>query len=452
MIGAQEITVDLSQVYDPRRNGKQLLFHRAPETYKLFGGAMGGGKTAALINEGIALNFDYPGNFGLLMRKTWPSFRDTVLPQLEHFLDRRLIRDWNRSEKLIVYWNGSRVRYGGVGEHPDDWQKFMSGEYGWIALDQAEEFTEHEFLMLATRLRLNLPGLRPFFLLSCNPTDSWIKQRFIESSQPDHIFIPSFWTDNIANLPAGYIERMKQILPVELQDRYLRGDWSGIADPLAVFPCLKVKEAMERKVERGLPVVIGVDVARGGDDESVLALREGGRLEIFSQAQGHDTMRTTGEVWRCVQERILPAWGKALSEVTVQVDAIGLGSGVVDRLREVRKEKEAAFREQGFEIAFRIIEIIGSARARNRSRFRNLRAEVHWGAREALDWIELPGDSELSRQLLGIKYRLNSAGLIEIEPKEEIKKRLKKSPDRAEAVIYALAEVKPKGVGHVCTG
>ena len=96
-----ELTVDLSQRYNPRRNDKQVEFHSAPETYKLFGGAMGGGKTAALINEGIQLNLDYPGNFGLLMRKTWPSFRDTVLPQLEKFLDKNLVANWNQSEKIF---------------------------------------------------------------------------------------------------------------------------------------------------------------------------------------------------------------------------------------------------------------------------------------------------------------------------------------------------------------
>ena len=95
-------TVDLSKRYDPRTNDKQMLFHEAPETYKLYGGAMGGGKTGALINEGIRLNLNYPGNFGLLLRKTWPSFRDTELPQLEKFLDLALVADWNKSEKMIV--------------------------------------------------------------------------------------------------------------------------------------------------------------------------------------------------------------------------------------------------------------------------------------------------------------------------------------------------------------
>jgi len=443
-MSTQEITVDLSQIYDPRRNPKQLLFHQALETYKLFGGAMMGGKTAALINEGMALSFDYPGNFGLLMRKTWPSFRDTVLPQLEKFLDRRLVRDWNRSEKLIVLWNGSRIRYGGVGDAPDDWQKFMSGEYGWIALDQAEEFTEQEFLMLGTRLRLNLPGLRPFFLLSCNPTEGWIKQRFIEAIHPDHVFIPSFWTDNIANLPFGCIERMRELLPEELQNRYLKGDWSAVEESNSVYLYLKIKEAMERKVERSLPVEIGVDVARFGDDETVIPLREGAKVEIFSHARGHDTMRTVGEVWHCVQDRIVPVWGKGV-RVAVKVDADGLGAGVVDRLKELQEEKEKALG-----IKIEIVEIHGSAKPRNPMMFKNQRAEIHWGLRELLDDIALPRDPILAAQLIAIKYKRNSAGQIEIVDKGEIKKRLGQSPDRAEGVIYAFAEVKPKGVSHVC--
>ena len=170
MMGACEpLTVDLSQRYDPNRNSRQVEFHTAGETNKLYGGAMGGGKTAAIINECIQLLLDYPGNFGLLMRKTWPSFKDTVLPQLEKFMDRSLVSQWHHTDHLITLINGSKLRYGGIGPGEDDWQTFMGGEYGFIALDQAEEFMEHEFKMLSTRLRLNLPGIRYFFLLTCNP-------------------------------------------------------------------------------------------------------------------------------------------------------------------------------------------------------------------------------------------------------------------------------------------
>jgi len=470
MIEQQEITVDLTQVYDPRRNEKQPLFHQAPETYKLFGGAMGGGKTAALINEGIALSFDYPDNFGLLMRKTWPSFRDTVLPQLEKFLDRRLVEAWNLSEKLILFRNGSKIRYGGVGDAPDDWQKFMSGEYGWIALDQAEEFTEEEFRMLSTRLRLMLPGIRYFFLLSCNPTQGWIKRRFIESRLPDHVFIPSLPTDNARNLPTDYVPRMREVLGDKgLIQALLEGNWDAVEEPDNVYAYAKVVAAMAREAEPDEPVELGNDVARGGDDETVIALREGLRVRLASIAKGHDTMRTAGENWRIVRDEVLPRWGGRLKKIRIKVDADGLGAGVVDRLQEQRKEKEEeltdlilealpkarakALRDEGYKLKLEIAEIHGSGKPRRPAKFKNLRAEVHWALREVLDEVALPQDPELRAQLLSIKYRINSAGQVEIEPKDEIKKRLGKgpeehsgSPDRAEAVIYALADVRPREV------
>ena len=457
---ANELTVDLSQRYDPTRNAKQVEFHSAPETYKLFGGAMGGGKTAALINEGIQLNLDYPGNFGLLLRKTWPSFRDTVLPQLEKFLSMDLVANWNQSEKLIMMINGSRVRYGGMGDKPDDWEKFMSGEYGWIALDQAEQFTEKEFMMLATRLRLNLPGIHYYFLLSCNPNIGWIKERFIERNPGDHIFIPSLPTDNLANLPANYITKMKEILTPMLIKALLEGDWEAVGEPDNVYNYIAVQAAKKRRLAPGLPVEIGGDIARSGDDETTIFLREGLRISLFNKAQGHDTMRTTGEIWRCCQDRILPKWKDGIDLIKIKIDADGVGGGVVDRLKEQRSEKETLYtaaildmldteqrkkrEEEGYKLRIKIIEIHGAAKARDPVHYRNQRAEIHWGLRELLGDLDIPDDRELATQLMAIKYKQNSAGQIEIIPKEKIKEILGRSPDLAEGVIYSLAEVKQK--------
>lgn len=458
-------TVDLSQRYDPRRNKKQLLFHEAPETYKLYGGAMGGGKTAALINEGIQLNLDYRGNFGLLMRKTWPSFRDTVLPQLEKFLDPRLIADWNHSDKMILMKNGSRIRYGGTGDRPDDWEKFMSGEYGWIALDQAEQFTENEYIMLATRLRLNIPGIRYFFLLSCNPNIGWIKVRFLESNKKDHKFIPALPTDNIKNLPATYIEMMKDILTPQLIKALLDGDWEAVGEPDNVYTYLEIQKAVKRQLKVSLPVEIGVDVARSGDDESVIVLREGLRVRIHNQAQGHDLMRTTGEIWRCCRDKIIPKWGPELDKITIKVDADGLGAGVVDRLKEQRREKEEQYtamifkalskekREElekaEYKLRIKVLEIHGSGRSRDPAKFKNLRAEIHWGMHELLPELDLPLDSELSSQLMAIKYKINSAGQYEIMAKSKIKEKLGRSPDQAEGVIYSLAAIKAQSEARI---
>ncbi len=458
-------TVDLSTRYDPRRNKKQLLFHEAPETYKLFGGAMGGGKTAALINEGLQLNLDYPGNFGLLMRKTWPSFRDTVLPQMEKFLDPMLVLDWNHSDNMIIMTGGSKIRYGGIGDKPNDWEKFMSGEYGWIAVDQAEQFTENEFIMLATRLRLNIPGVRYFFLLSCNPNIGWIKERFIEKNMKDHVFIPSLPTDNKANLPATYIGMMKDILTPQLIKALLEGDWEAVGEPDNVYGYNDIQKAVKRRLKPSLPVEIGCDVARSGDDETVIALREGLRVRIYNQAQGHDTMRTTGEIWRCCHEKIIPKWGSNLDKINIKVDADGLGAGVVDRLKEQRREKEEQYTEMilkdvseekrekltkaGYRLRIKILEIHGSGKAREPAKFKNLRAEIHWGMHELLPELDLPLDRELTTQLMAIKYKVNSAGQYEIMGKSKIKEKLGRSPDQAEGVIYSLAALKSQSEARI---
>lgn len=453
-------TVDLSKRYDPRRNDKQMIFHAASETYKLYGGAMGGGKTGALINEGIQLNLDYPGNFGLLMRKTWPSFRDTDLPQLEKFLDLALVADWNKSEKMITMINGSRIRYGGVGDKPNDWEKFMSGEYGWIALDQAEQFTLMEFQMLATRLRLMIPGIRYFFLLSCNPNIGWIKEKFIESNLDDHVFIPALPEDNKENLPPGYIERCEQVLTPNQIKALLKGDWEAIGEPDNVYTYLEVQKAAKRRLEPSEPVEIGSDIARSGDDETTIFLREGLRIRLHSKAQGHDLMRTSGEIWKCCQDEIIPRWKDKLKKINIKIDADGLGAGVVDRLKEQRREKEKLYTdmilkmvdrkrreeliEEEYRIRIKILEIHGAGKAKEPAIYKNQRAEIHWGLRELMSDLDIPDNRELLTQLMAIKYKVNSAGQIEIVPKEKIKEKLGRSPDLAEGLIYSLADVKPQ--------
>ncbi len=397
---------------------RQAAFHAAPQMFKLYGGAMGGGKTWALAAEAIALSCDYPGNRGYICRNTNVDFTRTTLTVLDKLLrDAGLIAEHHKSSpSYYTLTNGSVIYYGGLDDSPDSEERLRSFDLGWFAIDEASETQERYFLTLASRLRLKVPGIRYFGLLATNPDPGWIKARFIDRKLADHVFIPALPADN-PHLPADYVARLKSIFPDDWQKRFVEGDWGAFEGMNCCFPYKDINIACGRVLPASDPKVMGVDVARFGDDESPIALREGpvgSFLEIVSKT---DLMTLTGKVVQHYREH---------APETINVDADGMGAGVVDRLTEQRLPVE---------------EIHGGGRAYEHERFANLKAEIYWGFRDRLiaGDIALPDDLELRAQLTSCTYKIRSSGQIEITSKDEMKKNGLRSPDRAEALIYAFA-------------
>lgn len=408
---------------------RQAVFHAAPEMFKLYGGAMGGGKTFALCAEGIALSCDYPGNRGYICRHELKSFKRTTLLVLEDMLERSgLIANHHQTDNYFLLKNGSTIYYGGLGDDVSAIEKLKSMELGWFAIDEASETSEKFFLMLASRLRLKLPGIHYYGLLASNPDSGWLKYRFIDKKQADHVFVPALPRDN-PHLPPDYVKRLQSIFPDEWQKRFIEGDWGAFEGTNTVFPYASIIAAVARDARPGTPKEIGVDVARYGDDESVIAFRAGQRYSILEHIKKSDLMHLTGRV---------VIWIKEQKPDAVKVDADGMGAGVVDRLKEQR---------------FDVQEIHGGNKAADSERFSNQKAEIYWGFRERLiaNDVALPDDLELQAQLTSCTYKIKSSGQIEITSKEEMKKAGLKSPDRAEAVIYAAAHISPS-VGWASSG
>ena len=180
---------------------------------------------------------------------------------------------------------------------------------------------------------------------------------------------------------------------------------------------------------------LGVDVARSGGDMTVIALRVGtGRGAVVSELRrtAHaDTMATTG--------RIMGVLNTTTPGVTAVVDVIGLGAGVVDRLRE----QGAAVEAFNASMAARV----GDHELRDRSGelgFTSMRSAAWWGLRERLDPdtgddLALPPDERLTGDLVAPKWRVLSGGRIQVESKDDIRKRLGRSTDDGDAVVMALA-------------
>lgn len=202
------------------------------------------------------------------------------------------------------------------------------------------------------------------------------------------------------------------------------------ADEGTVIPLRWLEAAHERWREwdaAGRPEprgrrIVGVDVARFGTDRTVFAVRQGPIIQRLEEHAKEDTMRTTG--------RVVPLLH--YPKATAVVDVVGVGGGVVDRLRELKKPV----------IGFNAAQKSTAADATGELGFFNLRAEVWWQLREALDprngpTLAIPEDVELTGELTSPKWWQTSSGKIRVEAKEDIHERIGRSTDRADAVVQA---------------
>ena len=177
-----------------------------------------------------------------------------------------------------------------------------------------------------------------------------------------------------------------------------------------------IEAAMNRTPEPGSPVVIGVDVARFGADETIMALRRGSAVVEIRAFRGLNTMQTA----RRAQD-----WAREVGASAVTVDEIGVGAGVVDRMEEEGVPGLVPVQFGGRPFA-----------VRDSRQFLNLRAQTFFALRDLLrdNAISLPRDAALQAQLVNLHYGHTLTGQIVIESKDEMRKRGLPSPDRADAI------------------
>ena len=168
------------------------------------------------------------------------------------------------------------------------------------------------------------------------------------------------------------------------------------------------------------PVIIGVDVARFGDDQSVICVRRGrDAREHWESHREVDTMTLAGRVATLIEK---------YSPDAVFVDETGVGGGVVDRLRQLGHDVV------GVNFGGKAITEINGERCANK------RAEI-WC--KMADWLKtggaIPDDLDLISDLTGVEYGYNASNEILLEKKDDMKKRGLASPDKADALAVSFA-------------
>lgn len=259
-------------------------------------------------------------------------------------------------------------------------------------------------------------------------------------------FITARVTDNPYYMATGYMQTL-QMLPEPLRSQMLKGDFmAGIEDDeQQLIPTAWVEAAMERwrnvtaKADWKVPemAAMGVDAARGGNmggttgstgkDKMVIACRhDSATLRFVSElivAKGVDVNTGNLAAAKVIAHR--------RHNAPVQLDVAAIGTSVLDALNEN---------------SIHTVALNGAAQSVGKDKsgilkFSNRRAEFHWRMREALDPeaeipMALPPDPELLADLTAPRWTVKSSGIV-VEPKADIKKRIGRSPDKGEAVMYS---------------
>ena len=374
---------------------------------------------------------------------TAPTFRQVrhILWRQIHRLYRPVAEDLGGT-MLDTRWELSADRYamGLSADGADQFQGFHS-PHMFIVVDEAEGVSEEIYEAVESVMT----SADPLLLLIGNPTtmSGAFRRAFFEEQAIYHnITISALDSPNVR---AGrivtpglttpqWVEEREQIwgqasplfqsrvlgeFPDQGEDTLLRlSEVEGAVNNIVDAESWTIGAETVHGAERAAAgeVILAVDVARFGADRSVILRRRGEIVEDIRVLRQMDTMQLTGWVSAAIRE-----WKPA----QVRIDEIGVGAGVVDRLRE---------------LGHRISGINVANRAQEDSLYINLRAEGYWGLRErfASGRISIPNDRELINELASMRYRYDSNGRIQMESKEETRRRGQPSPDKADALMLAF--------------
>lgn len=421
----------------PRQSEAWLLAHDPAVIELLYGGAKGGGKSIWLCRIVWAMAIElirkyglepsrYPLPVGWIGRKHSIDFKKTTFNTWKQWIDPRLYR-LHKSEQQIIIAETVAIDYGGL-DSEGAVNKFNSAEYAFIAVDQAEETTRDDVGVLrgSRRLQLGQPP-RPVpvkGLYTANPAaGSWLHEDFILSPPTDGSmrFVQALPSDN----PFLHPDYQQTIISAfrhrpALLAAYLHGRWDAFEADDQVIVSAWIDAAGSRLLQRPIRHrLLACDVARFGDDETVIYQMDESRIVDERVYGKKDTMYTAN---------VLHVMAAKNNIGTIVVDVGGPGAGVVDRLVEMSNGQYDV-------LAF------NSSASPSSDLYLNLRAEA-WDAAAKMfaeGDVDFASDIEpvLRGQLCTPKFKYRN-GLMRVEEKDEIKKRLKRSPDRADAYVYGL--------------
>lgn len=426
---------------------------------------------------GFAFNKHYRS---VIFRRTYPLLEGIEARGKEVFGN----DGYSGSLHRWLWKDGKSIRLASM-QYEDDKSNFQGRPFDLYVFDETTEFTESQVRFVVGWNRTTRKGQRCRVLMPFNPpmdeAGEWVTRFFAPWIDPTHAkpakdgeirwYITTEQGDEEVPNSEIVIRDNQQLIPksrtffhAELKDNpilestgyqsqidampepirsLLKGNFGAYkaVDPFQVIRPAWVRAAQERYTNTKQPEVItaiGVDVARGGKDKTVISILRQDRFDELAKYPGSAT--PDGKTAAMLVEQILPKkksknkQGKEITEIEqikTGVDVIGVGASAYDHLLAINNMTQGINFASGSD----------STDKSGKYKFANLRAEAYWRFREALDpdysgTMALPPDKELLGDLCAPKWMIKT-GKIYIESKDEIIKRLGRSPDCADSVVLA---------------
>ena len=249
-------------VYQDNLFGYQERVHKSQAKYRLITGGVGGGKSICGTVEAIKESWEYPDNFGYILRKTIPQIRISALPTFYKCCPSWMLVEHNKQEGWVDIINKygfarwqqlgyrpsqrslreckgtSRIQFISFEMTREGFEKFASSEPGWYFVEQAEQANYEIYKKLNERLRRNPASRRGWFISNPIQGRDWLWQLFSPDSPnrfPGHEQFHVETYDNIV-LADDYIQQMELQYTEEEKEIYLQGTLGGV--PRAIYPDL----------------------------------------------------------------------------------------------------------------------------------------------------------------------------------------------------------------------
>ena len=431
-----------------------------------YGGSAGGGKSDLLL--GLALTQQHTS---IIFRRQSTQLLGIQNRLLDEIIKSR--KNWNGQDDILRLPDRT-IEFGSCNIAGDE-IKYQGRPHALKGFDEITHFQETQYQFLCGWKRSTVIGEKQRIVCVGNPpTDAdgeWVIKRWgpwlnklhpnpakpgelrwyavidgidtpVESAEliyhgdeiitpQSRTFIPSHVEDNPFLMATGYKAQL-QALPEPLRSQMLKGDFTaGMQDDVwQIIPTGWIEAAISRWTPEGKKDKqmdsVGVDVARGGADKTIITARYGrwyDQQKVYPGATTPDGPTVAGLVVAITKD-----------SAPIHVDVIGVGTSVYDHL---------------YGNSYQVIGINNAStdysdKQRDKSgklEFKNNRAYFFWMFREMLDPayghdIAIPPDPELKADLCAPRWKLTPSG-VQVEQKDEIKKRIGRSPDKGDSFILA---------------